>query len=105
MGVRYDAILGRLRFRDVDTGGSGGTNKIPQFVVFTLDAADIIAKQVQLPSVPLAKSIIFQVDGGGDQIKTISWDFVAPDIISWSGLTLDGLLAAGRNVAVTYLEA
>ncbi len=86
-------------------GGAGVSTVNPEFQLFTLTAPQIAAKQVVLSSDAVDESVHIQIEGGGDQIKTLSWTFIAPNIVSWNGLSLDGVLIVGNNLAVTYIEA
>jgi hypothetical protein len=77
----------------------------PRREQFTLSGAQIAAKQVVLAGVPTAASLKLEASGQGSQLKGVSWDFTAPNIIYWNGLFLDGVLTVGFLIEVTYLEA
>lgn len=74
----------------------------------TLDATDITNGYVDLADEALADSLVFLVEGAGDQLETIDYSVsvVAGPVtrITWTGLGLDGLLADGDVVQANYLS-
>lgn len=69
----------------------------------TLTAPQAAAKQVTLTYPPVTASQV-QLDVIGNGPQYFSVDFtVSGSVLSWNGLTLDGLLAAGDQLRIVYL--
>lgn len=67
-------------------------------------AAEEAAKQIVLDH-PVTKpdEFLFDIaDGGGSQFPSADFQLVASDIVSWDGLSLDGVLAEGDRVRFVY---
>ena len=77
----------------------------PRREQFTLSSGQIAAKQVTLAGTPIEASIRLEASGQGSQLKGVSWDFTAPNIVYWNGLFLDGALTVGFLIEISYLEA
>jgi hypothetical protein len=86
-------------------GGGSGTGATPETDPFTLTPAQILAKQVTLSGTPILESLQVNVDGAPHQSRGIAWDYIAPNIITWSGYSLESSLLAGNLLEASYLEA
>lgn len=83
---------------DLGAGGSG-SQKVDKF---TLNSTDISNKYVTLSSAPTTadQTLLIVGDAGG---MFYGVDFtVSGNQLSWSSLALDGILAVGDNLSVTY---
>lgn len=71
-------------------------------VYHELTGAEEIAKQLTLPGYPKSLQIDV-VDGGGAQV--LGRDFTySGTLVSWDGLALDGVLAEGDILRITYSQ-
>lgn len=69
---------------------------------FTLDSADILAKQIQLASTPMFPSLVTLLpDGGIYQRYGIDFTVIG-DMVNWDGLGLDNFLEVGDTIVVSY---
>ncbi len=69
---------------------------------FVLTPADIIAKQVVLANTPLdINALTFKIIGGIEQYEGIDFS-ITDTTVSWSGHALDGVLAEGDKIKITY---
>jgi hypothetical protein len=68
----------------------------------TITAAEASAKQLTLSSVPAnITDVILLVQGAGNMALGIDFS-VSGSVLSWSGLGLDGLLAASDEITILY---
>lgn len=68
----------------------------------TLSGGEITAKQLTLANTPVDLSIVqLDVVGGGPQQLNVDYS-VSTNIVSWSGLGLDGVLLAGNVLRISY---
>lgn len=85
-------------------------NKVQEIETFTLSAAEAAAKQVRLKYVPIDVAKIV-VEVRNLNTKYYADDYIRPagsgneDIISWSGLGLDGSMTTGTKVRILYYRA
>jgi hypothetical protein len=70
--------------------------------VITISGTDITNKYVTLAHTPAAKSVQIMLDGGGDMIYGVAYT-VSTNKIDWTGLALDGVIAANDKMQITYL--
>lgn len=70
---------------------------------FTISSAEELSKQIQLSGIPTdpSKTLLDIYGGGGVQIYSIDYT-VSGDILSWSGLRLDGVISTGDEVRVVW---
>jgi len=70
---------------------------------FTISPGEEIAKQIQLSGTPTdpSKTLVDIYGGGGVQIYSIDYT-VSGDILSWSGLRLDGVISSGDEIRVVW---
>jgi len=86
----------------VTNTGSGSTTENVEYR--TLSAGEATAKALTLSATPItaAKTVVDAIGGCG---QVYSADFiVVVNILSWSGLGLDGILAAGDILRIAYLS-
>ena len=78
---------------------SGGSQKVE---IYTLNSTDITNKFITLTATPsVAAKTILLVENAGSMFY--GEDFiVSGNQLSWSGLALDGILAAGDNLTISY---
>lgn len=76
----------------------------PKRETFVLTAGQITAKQVVLAGTPISASVWIGLDSAPHQGRGTSWDFTGPNIITWNGFSLDGVLQAGLTLEVFYVE-
>jgi hypothetical protein len=70
---------------------------------FTLTASDISAKELALASAPSdTNSLTFKIIGGIEQYEGIDFS-ISDATISWQGQALDGVLAEGDQIRISYL--
>lgn len=70
------------------------------FLFIDVSAAQVLAKQIVLPSAPQSE-VLLDVVGGTLQKQNI--DFVVNgNILSWLGLSLELLLEAGNSLSISY---
>lgn len=110
--LEYDAPSFTLRIAPgtqigqvIEWDGSAWVASPPQRVEHrTITAAEEAAKALTL-SHPCTKPDQFLFDvwrGGGTQFPDADFELVAADVLSWDGLSLDGLLAEGDKVRLVY---
>lgn len=69
---------------------------------FILDSIDVSGQQLTLSDTPLSSGAIeFQYEGNNTFARDVDFT-VSGNIISWSGLSLSGLLSVGNRVRLTY---
>lgn len=98
----------KLYFKD-ETGAeyellsSGSSLSGYEVDYFVISSAEELAKQIQLSGTPTqpTKTLLDIYGGGGTRIYSIDYT-VTNDILSWSGLRLDGLLSVGDEVRVVW---
>lgn len=77
-----------------DSGGSG------QCLLISIDAIAISTKQITLPVAPVS-NVLLDVVGGTSQRQNV--DFIVTGmVLSWAGLSLELLLAAGDYLSISY---
>ena len=82
-----------------NTAASGAT---PQLEYRTLSSGESAAKQLTLANVPAnAAMVILDVIDGGPQQYSVDYS-VSVDVVSWSGLGLDGILSTGDVLRLLY---
>ena len=70
------------------------------FLFIELSAAQVLAKQIELPSAPQTE-VLLVVVGGTLQKQNV--DFVVTgNLLSWTGLSLELLLEAGNYLTISY---
>jgi hypothetical protein len=80
--------------------GGGSTTRIVE--LFTLNSGQEAAKQIVLGATPIiANFTVLEIASAPSQFYGLDFT-VSGNILSWSGLGLDGILAAGDNLTVTY---
>jgi hypothetical protein len=104
-----------LKMDDYDADGDGkidaaalpagyvGANFVTE--TFTLSAGDITAKYVTLTNEPTtAASTVLILQNGGGQFYGVDFamDGTNHKRVTWSGLALDGVLAAADNITIQY---
>ncbi len=81
-------------------GGGGGSNVKIEYR--TLTSGEVLAKQIVLSNTPsLATEVALDLVSGSAQFYGTDFT-VSGVILSWNGLSLDGLLAAGDQLRVFY---
>jgi len=82
-----------------NTAASGAT---PQLEYRTLSSGEAAAKQLTLANVPSNSAmVIMDVIDGGPQQYSVDYS-VTVDVVSWSGLGLDGILSTGDVLRLLY---
>lgn len=101
MGVIFDPFSGQLIY----TGPGGGVSPSGQpykIERVTLTPTDIANKQVTLSAVPaIASETLLTVIGGPMQDYLVDYQ-ISGSTLSWSGLTLDGILLSGDKLVIMY---
>ena len=70
------------------------------FLFIELSAAQVLAKQIELPSAPQTE-VLLVVVGGTLQKQNV--DFVVTgNLLSWTGLSLELLLEVGNYLTISY---
>lgn len=70
------------------------------FLFIELSAAQVLAKQIELPSAPQTE-VLLDVVGGTLQKQNV--DFVVTgNLLSWTGLSLELLLEVGNYLTISY---
>ena len=78
-----------------------GTFKIEYI---TLSPADILAKQISLALTPVAPNEV-SLDFYGGSIGWVGVDFtVVGNLLQWNGLGMDGFVAAGDQIRISYVS-
>lgn len=80
-----------------ETGAAGITGYC---LTLALDAAQIAAKQIVLPAAA-SSEVIVGIVGGTTQKQNIDFT-VSGAVLSWSGLSLELLLAVGDCLSISY---
>lgn len=81
-------------------GGGGADTHVVESRVIT--APEASAQQITLTDLPIAASqVIFMVQGAPTQVYSDDYT-VSGNVLSWAGLGLDSLIAAGDTVIVLY---
>jgi hypothetical protein len=81
--------------------GGGGGNPL-EVELRTISAPEDAAKQLTLTSTPLdGAKVILAIQGAPSQINGLDFS-VTGTTLSWSGLGLDGILAAGDEIYIQY---
>ena len=81
-------------------GETGATGITGHCLTLALDAAQIAAKQIVLPAVALSE-VLVSIIGGTTQKQNIDFT-VSGAVLSWSGLSLELLLAVGDCLSISY---
>lgn len=80
----------------------GGTGSVPNTEFITISAPQAAAKSVTLAHTPqTANQTLLDIVGGTAQFYGSDYT-VSGAVLSWSGLALDGVLAAGDKIRVSY---
>ena len=103
--LRLACALPALRVR-LDIARQGPPGPVAQaggsrpFLFIEVSAAQVLAKQILLPSSPQTE-VLLDVVGGTLQKQNI--DFVVTgNVLSWTGLSLELLLEAGNHLSISY---
>lgn len=81
---------------------ASGTGSATKVEYITLSLAQATAKQVALAQAPLVPGeVMLDVKGGPSQYYGADFVVVA-GVLSWSGYALDGVLAAGDQLRISY---
>lgn len=84
---------------EITPSGGASTTKIEKF---TLSSGQISAKQLTLSSIPSSPSTsVVLVEGGPNQLFTTDYT-ISGNVLSWNGLGLESLLAAGEQLQIIY---
>lgn len=94
LGMNFNAVVLGARGLAGEAGTAG------HCLTLALDATQIAAKQVVLPTVPLSE-VLVSIVGGTTQKQNIDFT-VSGAVLSWPGLSLELLLAAGDCLAISY---
>jgi hypothetical protein len=81
-------------------GGGGGGNGINTVNYHTVTAGELAAKSFNLSAVPTGIAISDMI-GGGPLEAGVDYNLVGA-AFSWNGLGLDGIIAEGDVVRVTF---
>lgn len=81
-------------------GKDGAAGVTGHCLTLALDAAQVAAEQVVLPTVPLSE-VLVSIVGGTTQKQNIDFT-VSGAVLSWSGLSLELLLAVGDCLSISY---
>ena len=81
-------------------GKDGAAGVTGHCLVLTLDAAQVAAKQLVLPAAA-SSEVIVGIVGGTTQKQNIDFT-VSGAVLSWSGLSLELLLAVGDCLSISY---
>lgn len=82
------------------SGGGGGASVEVEYR--TLTAGEVTAGSLSLVDTPATPGdVVFGVEGGGVQVQPTDF-VVSGTTLSWSGLSLDGILTAGDRVYILY---
>lgn len=91
-GIEYEILTGA-------TPGVGGYD----VDYFTLDAAQIAAKEVELSGTPThpLRTLLDVTNGGGACIYSLDFS-VTGNVLSWDGTRLDGILEEGDEIRIIW---
>lgn len=98
MGIKFNPFNGQFDLTGTSSppGTDYNVNKI------TLNAGQIAAKSVTLTNSPVTPSLTRLVVIGGVE-QDYGLDFtVSGSTLSWTGLTLDGVLEVGDKLVIVY---
>lgn len=98
MSYKYNPLTGEL---DI-VGGSSGGGVEPQVEYRTITSGEESSKSLTLASTPSdPTTVILDVAGGPAQVYGDDFT-VSGDVLSWSGLGLDGLLEENDQLRIVY---
>ena len=85
------------------TGAEGpSASTLARSLIHTLTTGEALSKSFTLPETPSTTSFFELIPlGGPTQIRTLDY-IVTGNVVSWNGLNLDGVLAAGDKISVSY---
>lgn len=84
-----------INLRSTASGGSVNIDKV------TLTSGNILSKSFNLTQAPLTPSEVLLSVGGIDQEVGVDFSIVG-SLVSWSGMSLDGILSVDDIVTITY---
>lgn len=85
---------------DSDSGAGSSITPVTEFR--TITSGEATAKQLTLGATPTAANVVL-VDVIGGTAQEFSVDYtISVNILSWSTLALDGVLAAGDKLRIHY---
>lgn len=85
------------------SGGGGGSTATSRNVELrTITSGEAAAKQLTLAAPPqTANFTVLEIAGAPSQFYGVDFS-VTGNVLSWSGLGLDGILANGDQLTITY---
>lgn len=95
----FNPITGNLDYINDSVSGTVREYKVD---IITLDASDITAEQITLDEIPsIPSEVRLTVIGGIEQENGVDFS-VTGNTLSWGTLGLDGILAIGDKLIITY---